>query len=602
MDLSKIVFNQLFTLAVPESELSDEGIGILLENLHYMTNLSADRFREKLPKDWSWLAKVEHGTYAGTISKRIQSYLFKAHDIKLGENDVAALGNLAAQHVLDAREFYFDFDENLKWKAGEYGDKGSCFWTQKPHVLPLLKHFGGFSIRLYDRDTEKRKGIGRALIMPLVAGKDGYQPDQFRNPLGLLVFNGYGSFGKNYGKSSVSSQTYGQMQVYDYARLLALFLGVSYERVMLAVNGSYEYPLYVNNQGTAVLVAPTETIQPYKAQGRVGHKTYRALQPYWSEERIAEVIVMCDRCRTTLTLDGPEPNGKRAPDGHKYCLGCYERFYRACYVDGREFPKDALHALSAPALHLDNDVIYVCREHFVDQHFTCGWCQRNYHLSERLYYHVPNGEGTPARQPICRRCYHDALMVSPCPVCTRDYAAEVLRHQVEQRMELGPCPECKAKGAAGLKDGGEGWRYLAPQPLPVPEPVDDVRPKQKLKYMAVDVEQAMRANWNLQVPVIEPEPELPVQDWDVVVPDAALVYIRRTATEVRDWLMNHALQAEMTVQVADVVVDPNTQPHLRAAMDFYLEDHGLRYRTHRVDLIAHREVGHYTLRYTLRRV
>lgn len=509
MDISKIVFNQLFTLAVPESELSDEGVGMLLDQLRYMANISVDRLRADLPKDWSWLAKVEHGTYAGTISKRLQSYLYKQHGKKLSEADVAALGNLAAQHVLEAREFYFDFDETLKWKAGEYGDKGSCFWTQKPHVLPLLKHFGGFSIRLYDRDTEKRKGIGRALIMPLVEAPDGsgWAPDQFRNPVGLLVFNGYGSFGKNYGKSSVSSQTYGQMQVYDYARLLALFLGVSYERVTLYVNDSYEHPLYVNNGGTAVLVAPTEVVSKYKAKGKLGHKEYHLIRSFWPDERISEVIIQCDRCHTPLTLDGDEPSGKRAADGHKYCWGCYRRFYANCYVDGVEFPKAAAKGLHAPLLNEDG--IYLCPAHFKTETFVCSRCHSNNHLSERLYYHVPNGEGPPTRRAICRECYGRREYVSPCPVCTREYAAEVLIQREGDRKVIGPCPECRGKKPAP-KGVVEVIPYLSPQALPVV-----VEPPSPYGYLKVELDEVMRAEFNRPRVMVDFRPRHPVPDnWD----------------------------------------------------------------------------------------
>lgn len=466
MDVEKIVFNELQRLEVPQAELSDEGQGVVMDYIENYASVPRTVFYEHLPKDWSWEWKVQHGTFAGTLSKRIQSFLFKQWSKKLSDEVVTKIGNIATEHTLEAREFLFDFDRSLDWSAGDFGDTGSCFWTQKPWSMPMLSYFGGLSLRLYQQRTplDQPAGVGRCLIVPW-SSKSGYvkTADFPTKTDALMVFNGYGAFAKQYGKAG-SGQRYGNMQVLDYARLLALYLGVSYERVILTVNGSDSSPLYINNGGYCVMVGPTEIVSPWKPGGKIGSKLYKNLKIVWPKDEIEQFMARCSNCENNVSMvERSIPgyrHGKRGSDGHIYCDKCYGEVFVHCLACGVEMHNRNASVISTTVIGARGR-IYLCNEHYKTHAFECPQCGDMNYVGDRMAYHTSNtpSHKTPTRRVCCRNCYVNRLSIVTCSGCDRDYPVQELRVMNESRDNLdnynrftiGQCPQCVYKAKAKLE-------------------------------------------------------------------------------------------------------------------------------------------------------
>lgn len=477
MDISKIVFHEKFKLDVPDGELSDEGQAEIMTLLDGNTPISVKQFREALPDDWSWEWKVAHGTYAGTLSKRIQSLVFKKFDIKLPESIVTNLGNLANQHTLTGRSFIFDFDNTLEWEAGDFGDDGSCFWTDKSYILPTLQHFGGLALRLWHQAANGQyTGVGRALLLPYVAKQQsGYHPEEWAKPDALLVFNGYGKDMANYGKSSISSQRYGKMQVLDYARLLALFLGVSYQRVRMRVNASYSSPLYINNDGNAVVVGPADVIKPWAPTGALGAKRYTFLDTTWDPAEQKKFITECSNCGRTC-MEKPVGHARqlrRAPNGDVLCQMCYDQLFVPCYGGCGKTLYIKEDGLSVIARRLDdagatpkgNDRVYICSDCQPKFTFVCSLCHNRCHVSERQDYYLPRRGQAARRVYVCSNCDTRFIHTALCPGCTRRYPLKHLLVTRDKQPHFGTCSYCRqrAKKKAALeKDEEVGAELLLP--------------------------------------------------------------------------------------------------------------------------------------------
>lgn len=501
MDISKIVYGPKFEVSVPQGELSDEGQGEILALLENYIPHSANTIRADLPEDWVWDWKVAHGLYAGTLPKRLQSFIFKKYQMKLEDRVVTNIGNLANQHTLEGRDFVFDFDNTLDWHAGDYGDAGSCFWGGKNYILPTFRHFGGFAMRIYLKQerTGEYKGVGRALLYPYLKTGHGYQPKKWGEPDALLVFNGYGKEAANYGQSK-SGQHYGQMQMLDYARLLAMFLGVSYQRARLAINDSTSDPLYVNNEGSVVVVGPVDEIKPWKATGAPGRKNYYVFAVKWPSDEMRRFMRPCCNCGRILSGDDPPTAGMLklmvGPDAKEYCEECLNKVFVPCMGGcgarvSTKANRNLIHAEvlgAVPGITGGRGYIQLCNDCIPKQTFICAVCGDRHHVSDKRDYHIANGSGAPTRSYACVDCARNRLHLSNCPDCGRSYSIIALMRPIRAggglpaRKNYGACPHCRGRAkrkAAGEKDEDTGVMYPIEEPTPQMGAVEIFRAVQK---------------------------------------------------------------------------------------------------------------------------
>lgn len=213
----ELEYHKPFSLKTPEGDISETGIREIKSYL-----ISRLLPVPKSDFDWVWQNK------RGTLPKRLQSYYYKSFQLKLTPNQVSELGNLGRRHSDDSKEFILDFDREIKWRAGEFGDGGSCYWGSNAPAKDMLRDNGACAIRAFKiREPDygltygNLSGYARAWVSPIDSDK-------------LVVFNGYG------------------LTSLQFARLLALKFNCTYKKIGLTNNGSDGGMLYINCDGVLV--------------------------------------------------------------------------------------------------------------------------------------------------------------------------------------------------------------------------------------------------------------------------------------------------------------------------------------------------------------
>lgn len=476
MDLSRINFHEFYELRLPDSPMQEDGIDEIMRTLaQELALMETETLLRRLPEDWVWDWKVEHGTYSGTLPKRIQNWLYKSVGHKLSVAATSQIGNIVDRYTLKASKFRFDFDHDFMWERGQYGDAKSCLWSEKPNALTLLKYMDGFAIRLYDPDSsESPKGVGRALVLPW--SHAGYKHGDLSQAEALLVFNGYGLSKKEYENSvDGESKTFGKMQTLDYGRALAMFLGLTYERVSVTINGSLiERDLgrwYLNNKGHAVMIGPVDVVRKFKPAYRSSGTKLTPIDIRWTNSQMAVPYTSCQGGCGRLVTEWETSTLKRgvqAPDGRTYCEHCFARNWAGCQTCAKIISRNSrqrVHSIYA-------ETSFFCDEHVKENSFQCRFCKDRWSLSDRAYYHYFNEKTSKVERRICcLRCY--ARQIAFCQNCSRDYERSVLlvpgkglTHTatgLSVATTLQPCPHCRAREAKSVPDKEE---YL-PDPLAV---------------------------------------------------------------------------------------------------------------------------------------
>ena len=211
-----------FQVTTPEGEISDAG-------KYEVECYLGDCGLPKLPSDFIW----QWSTNRGTFPKRVTAYCFKEHKVKLTPVHVSELGNLARRHTSLAKSYTLDFTRKIDWRAGAFGDHGSCFWSDRHKARAVIEEHG-LSVRgfrpysgsdelsnRYGRVYPDLQGYSRAWVAPITDNS-------------LIVFNGYGE----------TSLT--------FARLLSFHFACGYKKISLCNNGNDTGILYINGDGYIV--------------------------------------------------------------------------------------------------------------------------------------------------------------------------------------------------------------------------------------------------------------------------------------------------------------------------------------------------------------
>lgn len=167
----------------------------------------------------------------GNFTKRLSRELYATYSIKIPAPVLSEIGNLARQHSSTTSDWAVEFTRRLNLDADDFCHDDSCWWQSYYKSRCALKNWGGLGMRAFDSyDTP----VGRAWVQPLDAD---LQPTH--DTLGAHAYLVYNS--------------YGQVDEYKAARIVAHLTGRTYRKVVFMAN-----PQYVNSN-MAILVADEAT-------------------------------------------------------------------------------------------------------------------------------------------------------------------------------------------------------------------------------------------------------------------------------------------------------------------------------------------------------
>lgn len=112
---------------------------------------------------WRW----SHNNVA--FPNRLAKLLKSEWDFNASDSLLQEIGNMCQVDIIPSSEILFDFTSDLTWKAGDFGDKNSCFWQGRKDI----------------RDAMSKEGNFYALRFFTKAGQP-QQPDDFYMMRGLI--------------------------------------------------------------------------------------------------------------------------------------------------------------------------------------------------------------------------------------------------------------------------------------------------------------------------------------------------------------------------------------------------------------------------------
>jgi len=225
-------------------------------------------------------------TRAGKFPKRVQKYL-RRKGIKAAPEIVSEIGNIASRHVAQQSTYHVDFTQTIDWRAGQFGDGGSCYWGTNAGARDMLAENGAYAIRFYDDDE---RGIGRAWLAP-------------------------------YGNSWIMFNSYG-LDLFTVARVMSHAFGWTYQRIRLENQGTATGVLYINS-GRGIAIGP----------GIDDVCDNDCVDLEWQEtgER-------CENCGCDCTDDYD-----MSPNGERLCCDCFSEAYSSCGYCGEACCHEDIH-------------------------------------------------------------------------------------------------------------------------------------------------------------------------------------------------------------------------------------------------------------------
>jgi len=281
-------------------------------------------------------------TFRGKFVGRVEQYCQMESGKKLTQNVREVVGRAASDHMLKEAKAYMDFTKKFNWSAGDFGDTGSCFWSDSGGTRARMMSNEFAAVRLYDPNRgpyddyppKRGTGIARAWIGP-----------GCRDEIDMVLINGYIQRDQwsYYSHTNDTTMLLGQ--------LAAEFLGKGYKLVKMRDTG-----IYVNG-GRGILIGES---------GKLKGISVATLNT--SNNR-----PICIECGKKLRSRSAARYWQDLP----YCLDCYRNFFDHCDMCGRNWNKNTM------KFHLFRDET-VCGNCFRKYTVLCAHdgCDDRFHTNE----------------------------------------------------------------------------------------------------------------------------------------------------------------------------------------------------------------------------
>lgn len=384
-----------YTAEIGGGEISDYGRSRVERHI---SNAQVDRDCDSvalppLPDDFQWIWQARRGNFP----KRVSSYYYKTYGLKLHPVTLACIGSIASDHTSKNQSYTYELVDTFDWIAGDYGDKGSCYWSNHAGARKMLDENGAYAIRFYYGDGDS--GCGRAWVVTEPVGENT-----------AILWNGYG------------------YQTRDIARVLAFVTGLTYKKIELRNNGAGYGELYINDcSGYAIGTEEAlKSVESYDFQ--------------WNDIDIDadEDEETCNNCGTVVT----EYDSYTSPDGDTMCSDCYHESYESCERCGNDREREEMNRVES------GDYDWVC-DYCLERHYTsCADCGD--------YYHDDDVTTVQDGDKVCSNCLEndysycdhcDEYVKSSDMSCTDDG-----HHDLCDDCKLEHCGDCETCGECFMRD------------------------------------------------------------------------------------------------------------------------------------------------------
>lgn len=178
----------------------------------------------------------------GNYATRVKRMAYKEYSLKLEPEILTNIGNIVTKHAR-AQNVNVAVTRDVNMPSGEFGNVGSCWWTDYKESRCALKSNGGLGLRAF---SDAGVVSGRVWVMPMKVGVDGRLYPTFDCDSGIyFVFNGYGSLVDTMGPRVVQKMTGAE----------------TYMNVTATVDR------YYINKGSGYLVGPQQAIETASRAG-----------------------------------------------------------------------------------------------------------------------------------------------------------------------------------------------------------------------------------------------------------------------------------------------------------------------------------------------
>ena len=162
---------------------------------------------------WSFVKCLAKGGDAsgsyGKLARRLSKYCKEEFDCVLNTAQLSFIGNLYDQYSYETElALTIDFVNTFTWQAGEFGDRGSCFWNSRHLACCMLEKHGVLAMRLFRGSN----GVGRALVIPPTALQNVLEP---QIQPAYMVINGYSALIENGTHDKIETRNFADLLTTD---------------------------------------------------------------------------------------------------------------------------------------------------------------------------------------------------------------------------------------------------------------------------------------------------------------------------------------------------------------------------------------------------
>ena len=251
-----------FQIPPEHYHLSKEAISSIISIVsdHYIKEQNKLRWPNlNIFKEVDWRGGT---TKAGTFVNRMKKQVKEGWNLTLPREITQEIGNIVGQNAVNTETQFFEIVNHFDWKAGDYGDRGSCFWQNRSGIREAMQKEGNFyALRLYRRlptgtALYNLNGIGRFLTdQKILQPQKRTEQFDYYGIARSWIYETIVRVKKN--KKIISTpviiifNSYG-ITIQDQSLLLAAYLNKSRSPVYLTNKNKEHGGLYMNGSGYVI--------------------------------------------------------------------------------------------------------------------------------------------------------------------------------------------------------------------------------------------------------------------------------------------------------------------------------------------------------------